>query len=92
MTIDWSRPIVTDAGKPIANHPLANVYGARNATPAEILAHPEVWPEWQDWAANAAIAEHLAANPQSLTQQTGTKNRHEDDPGNPPSCNLPPKD
>jgi hypothetical protein len=82
-TIDWSRPIVTNAGKPAkvdkgpdstgdyrvradfqdgtdtdwfdwfnANGfwPGQEAPYIRNATPAEILAHPDVWPEWQEWA------------------------------------------
>jgi hypothetical protein len=114
-TLDWSRPIVTNAGKPAKvtgdgasrsvsgkfYHVLAKwashgspytchihekgwvQYGGlpevRNATPAEILAHPEVWPEWQDWARENAVmmqgpATYAKANPQPtpnwLTPQT----------------------
>jgi hypothetical protein len=81
--IDWSRPIVTNAGKPATvmegpdklngfyhvnadwhgyglpstlwTYPNGNAnvsvaHHIRNATPAEILAHPDVWPDRQDWA------------------------------------------
>ncbi len=82
--IDWTKPLVTNAGKPArvlgpSNNGsgnfqvetewrtgcvywlnvdsdtgqvcgLADYPEIRNATPAEILAHPDVWPEWQDWA------------------------------------------
>jgi hypothetical protein len=29
------------------------------ASPAEILAHPEVWPEWQDWARTQEVGWHV---------------------------------
>jgi hypothetical protein len=101
-TIDWSRPIVTNAGKPARvtegpdkrndrcvegdfgpNSETAlwmNTQGrywwqpndpehVRNATPAEILAYPDVWPEWQKWARENAVmmqgpATYAKANPQ----------------------------
>lgn len=94
MTIDWSRPIVTNAGKParVVNSADSrddrSVFAEwrgngrdlqrwvrpdgsttmgndacyiRNATPAEILAHPEVWPEWQDWARDDQLREDFEA-------------------------------
>jgi len=98
-TIDWSRPIVTNAGKParaeseahgVARKVLGEFsagiswrwvnedtgkaghgFGVRNATPTEILTHPEVWPEWQDWARENAMmmqgpATYAKANPQPI--------------------------
>lgn len=89
--IDWSRPIVTNAGKPakpakaegealgIARKVLGEFsagiswrwvnedtgkaghgFGVRNATPAEILAHPDVWPKWQIWAVNKSLEQRRA--------------------------------
>lgn len=109
--IDWSRPLVTNAGKVarVVKHdprpgPLpyfvAGVYGdrgredvfwtlsdgtstqagyfVRNATPSEILANPEAWPDHQEWAerelsGKAWDAAMLASNPQPtnwLTPET----------------------
>jgi hypothetical protein len=110
MTIDWSRPIVTNAGKPgrvidgphgkpsawkveanWANATWANAtkiwcYAdgrpnidlggeyVRQAAPAEILAHPDVWPEWQDWARErqrsaevAEVVKRVMNTPQPIT-------------------------
>jgi hypothetical protein len=86
--INWSRPLVTNAGKPARVVDGPDDYGVRyvegdfgddyedkwhfnpnggwihsprkdrrirNATPAEVLTHPDVWPEWQDWANNQLL-------------------------------------
>lgn len=110
MTIDWSRPLMTNAGKPARERGVHDEWGGlptmlvdipetddcfyffndgtsygdgkhiklRNATPAEILANPDVWPEHQDWARENAVmmqgpATYAKANPQPrdwLTPET----------------------
>lgn len=98
-TIDWNRPLVTNAGKPARARPwhsgdeLYKVTGdfgkgldwwmfdqngrfcgdrtdvrhVRNATPAEILAAPDMWPEWQEWARKEHVMANPFTNPDSLT-------------------------
>jgi hypothetical protein len=43
----------------------------RNATPAEVLAHPDTWPQWQDWARQEqGISEGMARLQGDLTRHT----------------------
>jgi hypothetical protein len=37
----------------------------RNATPAEILAHPDVWPDWQGWAQTETFIDRQPVSPAS---------------------------